>query len=568
MALSDALARVPGLGGYLAQNEVSQNAGNAQLQKVITLAQLQKQMQAGEQERQMRAELAAATTDEQREAIAMKYGGPTAIMSNLSRKAQTAATRESAIARLAQAAKQHDLDYQLRRQALSQKGADADADRALRQWYDQGRMEIARQAAAAGIAKTNFDTGAGLSAPGPIAPPPSGPPAMGPSNPAQASPMGGLPTEAQGMGAFLAPNRVAGSPFRMEVAPGAVSGLPSEPQPPVAPPVAQPPVQAPVAHPVPAAPDNLDARDRMLAQMGPAGAPAAPAAPAGGPAMPPKKLTLADAPGGLSPKAAQQWLLAQSKPSIAGGGTFAPETLEFMAKQYLTGDRQVVSGFARNATARIQLQNAIVDEAKRQGMSPEQTAAKIADFAGTMAGSRTVGQRAANISLAATEAQEMIGIVKETSDAFGRTSFVPWNIALRAYESGTGSPEIAAFGASINALVNVYARAINPTGQPTVSDKEHARDVINTVQSPAQVNAVLGIINRELEIAKKAPKTVREATATSITGGTPPAAPGAPAPSAAMPTFASEAEAQAAAAAGRIKAGDKIKIGNQTGTWR
>ena len=122
-----------------------------------------------------------------------------------------------------------------------------------------------------------------------------------------------------------------------------------------------------------------------------------------------------------------------------------------------------------------------------------------------MAGSRTVGQRAANISLAATEANEMINVVRDTSNKFPRSKFVPFNQALAAYESGTGDPEVAAFGASINALVNVYARAINPTGVPTVSDKEHARAVLNRVQSPEQTEAVLGIIRQELEIAKKAP---------------------------------------------------------------
>jgi hypothetical protein len=33
-------------------------------------------------------------------------------------------------------------------------------------------------------------------------------------------------------------------------------------------------------------------------------------------------------------------------------------------------------------------------------------------------------------------------------------------------------------------------------------------------------------------------------------------------------SFASEAEAQAAASAGRIKAGDRITVGGQTGTWQ
>ena len=124
----------------------------------------------------------------------------------------------------------------------------------------------------------------------------------------------------------------------------------------------------------------------------------------------------------------------------------------------------------------------------------------------------------------------MLGIVKETSDKFARSDFVPWNMALKAFESNTGSPEIAEFGASVNALVNVYARAINPTGVPTVSDKEHARAVLNTVQSPQQVDAVLGIIRRELEIAKKAPETVKAATKAGIIGGTEPQYPTATAP--------------------------------------
>lgn len=262
--------------------------------------------------------------------------------------------------------------------------------------------------------------------------------------------------------------------------------------------------QLPPGHPMRG---NLEARLKILTTREPRATPQEPAPIAVlGPDGKPKLVSRKDAIG-------QQ---PAPKTSIAGSGTFTPETLKFTARQYLTGDRQAVQGFARNATARIALQNEIVDEAARQGLSPEQTAAKMAEFSGTVAGSRTVGQRAANISLAATEAHEMLGIVKETSDSFARTNFVPWNMALRAYESGTGTPEIAAFGASVNALVNVYARAINPTGVPTVSDKDHARAVLNTVQSPEQVDAVLGIIKRELEIAMKAPGQVREATRQSI----------------------------------------------------
>jgi hypothetical protein len=47
---------------------------------------------------------------------------------------------------------------------------------------------------------------------------------------------------------------------------------------------------------------------------------------------------------------------------------------------------------------------------------------------------------------------------------------------------------------------------------------------------------------------------------------TPPAPSGSP--TGAIPEFANEAEASAAAASGRIKAGDKIRVGGKSGTWR
>jgi hypothetical protein len=276
--------------------------------------------------------------------------------------------------------------------------------------------------------------------------------------------------------------------------------------------------------PQPAIPNNLDARDLGAGSRGPVmGTTPITQAPTAQPlegGIPPHIQAFADKI--TSPKEKNAFLrsyaLQQTRPSIAGAGTLNPATLEFTAKQYLAGDRKAAEGYARNATARIALQNAIVDEAKKQGLGPEETAARMADFAGTTAASRSVGQRAAAISLAATEAKEMMGIVRQTSTDFARSNFVPWNMALRAYTTQTGEPEIVAFGAALNALVNVYARAINPTGVPTVSDKEHARDVINSVQSPRQVEAVLNIMGQELDIAIKAPRQVQQSIRERIPG--------------------------------------------------
>ncbi len=210
--------------------------------------------------------------------------------------------------------------------------------------------------------------------------------------------------------------------------------------------------------------------------------------------------------------------------SIAGGGEFSPEALRMTAEQYLAGDRQAVMGYARNSSARIALQNEIVKVAKEKGWSGSDVAAQMADFAGIMSGSRTVGTRAAQIELASSEAEKMIDIVQQRSKAFERTQFVPINQALKAFETQTGQPEVKAFGASINSLVNVYARAISPSGVPTVSDKEHAREMLAAADSPAQVQVVMDVMRQEMKAARAAPGEVRAATRRAVTGNEPAAA--------------------------------------------
>lgn len=212
-------------------------------------------------------------------------------------------------------------------------------------------------------------------------------------------------------------------------------------------------------------------------------------------------------------------------PSIAGVGQLEPETLTQVAEQYLAGDRQAIQGYARNAQARAALQNEIAKQARAKGWSGADIAAQMADFTGTLAGSRTVGQRAAQISLAATEAEKMIPVAEAASKAFDRTSFVPANMAIKAYQDNMGKPEVKAFGAALNSLVNVYARAISPSGVPTVHDKEEARKVIDTISSPEQFAAVMGILRQELKIAKEAPGQVQAATRGRISPTGAPAVP-------------------------------------------
>ena len=55
------------------------------------------------------------------------------------------------------------------------------------------------------------------------------------------------------------------------------------------------------------------------------------------------------------------------------------------------------------------------------------------------------------------------------------------------------------------AIINTYARAINPNGQPTVADKEHAREMLNTAMGPDKYNAVLDQMQQEIDMAHNSP---------------------------------------------------------------
>ena len=127
--------------------------------------------------------------------------------------------------------------------------------------------------------------------------------------------------------------------------------------------------------------------------------------------------------------------------------------------------------------------------------------------AGATASERSLATQTAKMSTAANEANKMVEVVRGLSDKVNRTEFPTINAISNAVSKGTGGTEIVQLNTSINALVNSYARAISPTGQPTVSDKNHAREIINSAYSNGQMGAILDVMQQEMGIARQAAGT-------------------------------------------------------------
>lgn len=123
------------------------------------------------------------------------------------------------------------------------------------------------------------------------------------------------------------------------------------------------------------------------------------------------------------------------------------------------------------------------------------------DQTSATAGARTAGTTKANIGIASDEANRMIQVTRGLIPAVKNANITSLNALKNLIARGTGDPNIVALNTSLNSLINSYARAINPKGVATVSDKNHARDLIDSAMSNGQLDAALNVMQQEMEAA-------------------------------------------------------------------
>lgn len=190
-----------------------------------------------------------------------------------------------------------------------------------------------------------------------------------------------------------------------------------------------------------------------------------------------------------------------------------PPTIDAMARQAMSGDTSVFTNLGRGAQGAenvVAVRKRIAELNSQGGESGAEQANRNAEFFGAKAGQRTLGTRSANIEMAATEFKQVLPIVMQASNAVSRTNYPDINKIIQAYQEKTGDPNVVKFGGGLNTLVNLYARAINPTGTPTVSDKDHARGILQKAWSQGQFNAAVGMMEQEIDAALSSPEKVKE----------------------------------------------------------
>lgn len=240
-----------------------------------------------------------------------------------------------------------------------------------------------------------------------------------------------------------------------------------------------------------------------------------------------------------------------AKAKLAEGGKFSQDDADWLAGQYLAGDKSVMVGLGRGAQGPqniIAVRHAIANQAKDQGMKPADVAARLAEYTGFVSEQRSMGTQQANVEMASSEAQQMIANARQASAAVPRGEFLPWNKLSQMSDKQLNSPELASLKAATTAVINTWARAINPKGAATVADKEHGYDLLNAAQSPEAFNAVLDRFQQETEASLAAPASAKGRLHEAFLSGQTPTPAPAPGPTSLQPTPGRGAPSPGAAA--------------------
>lgn len=443
------LAQIPGVGGYEAASQVGQQRTLGALQQTSSLMGIIEQARqrgAAQQYRNAISALPAGASEDQLLQAARPFMGPDALSrmltSSQDRKSQIAATREAAIARLAQAAKMGDQNFQIRVQTAKTAQERAAAENEWRQWRSQIEAE-----------RLKYDTGS--SVPSFQLPPieSQGPAAAAPA----AAPDSGLVT------------LIADTPAAKINIRGASRSM-------LADAAARDPVVAEALKQA----GYLDGQPSGPAPVAPAstGSPSGQAAAPSLPPMPPEIAAL--------PKRAQDaWRLNQAKLGNTGGGAS-----DEVVRAIIEGRMQLPSGFA----LRSPYWQEVIEKVAKQ--DPNFDAAR---YGARAAARRTFasGPEARNVTALNTVIGHL-GTLDEAATALENGDIRVFNAVANRMKQELGDPRINNFETARQAVAEETMRVFRQVG---ASERE-ARDWAEKIRasgSPAQLRGTIATLGKLLE---------------------------------------------------------------------
>jgi hypothetical protein len=122
-----------------------------------------------------------------------------------------------------------------------------------------------------------------------------------------------------------------------------------------------------------------------------------------------------------------------------------------------------------------------------------------------------IGRRAGGVALSVDEADRTLPRVRQLAEKSAGRGVAVWNTVDNQWKVQTGDKDFAEYVTQMNSLINIYGRVLSGGQSGTVSDKEHARAMINPNMPLSAVEGALDAFQFEISIAQEAPERVRAA---------------------------------------------------------
>lgn len=201
-------------------------------------------------------------------------------------------------------------------------------------------------------------------------------------------------------------------------------------------------------------------------------------------------------------------------PSRAPGTPYVPrgplsDVEKAKAKQMIEIYGQKAAGKSAIANDRQQFINEYAAEHDGARPTSEQIVNWEAERSGKITEAGAVGRRAGGIAVAVEETRSTIPNVLAAAEQSAGKGLATWNKIENKWQVEKGDENFAYYVQQMNSLVNLYGRVISGGGKGTVSDLEHAREMLNPNMPLSAVKGSIRGFKVEVGIAEEAPGAVR-----------------------------------------------------------
>lgn len=188
------------------------------------------------------------------------------------------------------------------------------------------------------------------------------------------------------------------------------------------------------------------------------------------------------------------------------------QALKDLADRAIDGDPSALSQMGRSIGSMSAAQNMISARLQERGLTLQDMESNKKKWGGEVSYQRAAGTQAARVESAGNEVANLVPQAIETSRKLPREKLVPWNKLAQQFEAGTSDPKYYDFALANFALLNAYVRAMNPTGQPRITERleAHASGILSQAIDQKSYEVQVRRLWQEVQSSKAAVSQTRE----------------------------------------------------------